>query len=51
MAKGFAARGVVGGGPGSGERRQERERTPVRRIVVPIATKVIWRGVRREVCW
>jgi len=51
VAKGFAARGVVGGGPGSGERRHERERTPVRRIVVPIATKVIWRGVRREVCW
>lgn len=51
MANGFAVRGVVGGGPGSADRRQERERTPVRRMTVPMATKVICRGVRREVCW
>ena len=51
MAKGFAARGVDGGGPGSGDRRQERERTPARRMTVPIATKVIWRVLSREVCW
>ena len=41
---------MVGGGPGSGERRHERERTPERRMVVPIATKVVCKGVRREVC-
>ena len=51
MANGFGARGVVGGGPGSGESRQERLRTPVSRTAVPIATRVIWRCVRRDVCW
>ena len=51
VAKGFAARGVVGGGPGSGESLHERDRTPVSRITVPIATNVICRCVSREVCW
>ena len=51
MAKGFAARGVEGGGPGSGDRRHDRLSTPARRIAVPTATRVICRVVRREVCW
>ena len=50
VAKGFAARGVVGGGPVSADKRHERLRTPVRRIAVPIATKVICSGVKRDVC-
>ena len=50
MAKGFEARVVVGGGPGSGESRHERLRTPVSRIAVPIATNVICSVVRRDVC-
>jgi hypothetical protein len=41
VAKGFEASGVVGGGPGSEDRRHDRDRTPVSRIAVPIATKVI----------
>ena len=51
VVKGLVARGVVGGGPGSGDRRHDRLNTPVRRIAVPIATKVICRCVRREACW
>lgn len=41
VVKGFVARGVVGGGPGSGDSRHDRLNTPDRRIAVPIATKVI----------
>jgi len=51
VANGLAVRGVVGGGPGSGDNRHERQSTPERRIAVPTATKVICKGVRREVCW